>query len=91
MLPMPGFVAPKLLWLKRHEPQNWSAMAGLLMPKDYVRFWLTGEKATDMVDAAGAWLLDQASRGWNAGALAALGLPHRCCRHSTNPSRPLGG
>lgn len=74
VLPMAGFTAPKLLWLARHEPEILAALKALLLPKDYVRLWLTGETATDPCDAAGAWLLDEATRAWSPRAAAAVGL-----------------
>ena len=55
---MPGFTAPKLLWLARHEPDVLGRARHLLLPKDYVRFKLTGGFATDMCDASGTLLLD---------------------------------
>jgi xylulokinase len=60
-----GFTAPKLLWLRKHEPRSYDALKTLLLPKDYLRFWLTGERATDMSDAAGTWLFDQGRRAWS--------------------------
>jgi xylulokinase len=74
VLPMPGFTAPKLLWLARHEPETFRATRTVLLPKDYVRLQLTGELATDMSDAAGTWWLDQAVRTWSDDALAASGM-----------------
>ncbi|HEY8381316.1 MAG TPA: xylulokinase [Microvirga sp.] len=74
VLPMPGFTAPKLLWLARHEPATAAAIRTVLLPKDYVRLKLTGERATDLSDAAGTWWLDQARRRWSPEALAATGL-----------------
>jgi xylulokinase len=74
VFPMAGFTAPKVLWLQRHEPEIFARIATLMMPKDYVRFWLTEEKASDMCDAAGAWLLDEASRRWSTRAADAVGL-----------------
>jgi xylulokinase len=71
VLPMPGFTAPKLLWLARHEPDIFHAIRTVVLPKDYVRLRLTGELATDMSDAAGTWWLDQAGRSWSDAALAA--------------------
>jgi xylulokinase len=71
---MPGFTAPKLLWLKRHEPENFARVATVVLPKDYLRFRLTGEIATDVSDAAGTLWLDQAKRGWSDVVLAATGL-----------------
>ena len=72
--PMAGFTAPKLLWLRRHEPQTFARLACVLLPKDYLRLCLTGEKRTDMSDAAGTWWLDEAARRWSPEALAASGV-----------------
>jgi xylulokinase len=72
--PMAGFTAPKLLWLSRHEPEIFRSLETVLLPKDYIRFKLTGERVTDMSDAAGTWWLDQAARDWSDAALAATGL-----------------
>ena len=69
--PMPGFTGPKLLWLSRHEADNRRRIACVLAPKDYLRLALCGERATDMSDAAGSWLLDEATRAWSAQAIAA--------------------
>ena len=67
-----GFTAPKLLWVREKEPQSWARTAHLLLPKDYVRFRLTGERATDKADGAGTLLMDTAARAWSEEALAAL-------------------
>ena len=72
--PMAGFTAPKLLWLSRHEPDIFVKIACVLLPKDYLRLCLTGEKRTDMSDAAGSWWLDEAARRWSSEALAASGV-----------------
>lgn len=69
-----GFTAPKLLWLARREPGTLARTASLLLPKDFVRLRLTGERATDPSDAAGTWLFDQAARRWSARAIAAIGI-----------------
>jgi xylulokinase len=66
-----GFTLPKMLWVKDHEPDIWSRVRSLLLPKDYVRFMLTGDKATDMADASGMLLLDVANRKWSQEMLAA--------------------
>ena len=71
---MPGFTAPKLLWVAKHEPQVFAQIAKVLLPKDYLRLRLTGEYATDMSDAAGMLWLDMARRDWNDDLLAATGL-----------------
>ncbi len=72
--PMAGFTAPKLLWLRRHEPETFARIACVLLPKDYLRLCLTGERRTDMSDAAGSWWLDEAERRWSPDALAASGV-----------------
>ena len=59
-----GFQAPKILWLREEEPESFSRVASVLLPKDYVRLLLTGEKATDASDAAGTLLLDVRQRDW---------------------------
>ena len=69
--PMPGFTGPKILWLCHHEPETMARVRHLLLPKDYLRLKLTGERATDVSDAAGTWLLDQQARRWSRDALTA--------------------
>ena len=70
-----GFTAPKLVWVREHEPEIWGRIAHVLLPKDYVRLQLTGEHATDKADAAGTLLLDLAARDWSPAVLDALGIP----------------
>ncbi len=72
---LPGFTAPKLLWLRRHEPEIYDRIAYVLLPKDYVRLRLTGERATDAADASGTLLFDVAGRRWSDELMAALKLP----------------
>jgi xylulokinase len=72
---LPGFTAPKLLWLRRHEPEAYARIAHVLLPKDYVRLRLTGGRATDVSDASGTLLLDVADRRWSEALLAALEVP----------------
>jgi xylulokinase len=72
---LPGFTAPKLVWLRRHEPETWSRIRHVLLPKDYVRFRLTGERLIDMADASGTLLLDVAERRWSDEVCAALEIP----------------
>ena len=71
---MPGFTAPKLLWVSRHEPQVFARTARVLLPKDYVRLQLTGAAVSDMSDASGTGWLDVARRDWSDAMLAATGL-----------------
>jgi xylulokinase len=69
-----GFTAPKLLWVRDHEPEVWARIAHVLLPKDYVRLLLTGDYAVDVADGAGTLLFDLAARTWSAEVLAALGI-----------------
>lgn len=72
--PMAGFTAAKLLWIRKHRPEVFHRIAHVLLPKDYVRLWLTGAIASDVSDAAGTQLFDQAARAWWPDAIAAVGL-----------------
>jgi len=73
-LAMPGFTAPKLLWVRKHEPEVFARIAKVLLPKDYLRLKLTGGYASDMSDSAGTLWLDGAKRTWNDAMLGACGL-----------------
>ncbi len=64
-LPSPSYTAPKILWVRNHEPENFARLAHILIPKDYIRFRLSGEYATDMSDATGTGLLDPKQRAWS--------------------------
>jgi xylulokinase len=70
-----GFTAPKVLWLKRCEPAGYAMVAKLLLPKDFIRFKLTGCFASEVSDASGTSLFDVGARCWSAEILAALGIP----------------
>ncbi len=70
-----GFTAPKILWLRRHEPDVYARIHRILLPKDYVRYRLTGEWAIDAADASGTLLFDVAHRRWSEDVLAALEIP----------------
>lgn len=70
----PGFTAPKLVWVRHHEPHLWDKVAKVLLPKDYLRLWLTGEDVAEMSDAAGTAWLDTGARDWSDALLAATGL-----------------
>jgi xylulokinase len=70
-----GFQAPKILWLRDEEPENYSRVARVLLPKDYIRLRLTGDYATDASDAAGTLLLDIRGRDWSGEILDALEIP----------------
>jgi len=72
---LPGFTAPKLLWVRDHEPELYARVRHVLLPKDYVRLRLTGELATDVSDASGTLLFDVARRTWSDRVLSALEIP----------------
>jgi xylulokinase len=72
---LPGFTAPKIVWVRQNEPNVYERAAHILLPKDYVRFCLTGEYATEVSDASGTSLLDVAHRRWSKEMLTALELP----------------
>lgn len=69
-----GFTASKLLWVRNHEPENYEKCVTVLLPKDYIRFMLTGEKATEVSDASGMQLLDIAKRNWSDEVLDRLSI-----------------
>ena len=73
-LAMPGFTAPKLQWVREHEPDVYTRTARVLLPKDYLRLQLTGEAISDMSDASGTLWLDVGMRDWSDRMLAATGL-----------------
>jgi len=73
-LAMPGFTAPKLAWVAKHEPAIFAEVAKVLLPKAYVRYRLSGEMVEDMSDAAGTLWLDVGARRWSEALLAATGL-----------------
>ncbi len=68
---LPNFTLTKLLWVRENEPDNWKRVRHVMLPKDYVRFRLTGERATDVADASGTLMLDVARRKWSAEVLEA--------------------
>lgn len=81
-----GFTAPKLLWVREHEPALWERVATVLLPKDYLVYRLTGELGTEVSDAAGTLLLDVRRRAWSDEMLALLDLPRSMaplCRESS--------
>src|SRR6266571_2058887 len=69
---LPGFTASKILWLKKHEPKNFARLATVLLPHDYLNFWLTGEKVMEYGDASGTALLDVRKRKWSEAVLEAI-------------------
>lgn len=74
-----GFTAPKLLWVANNEPENWARVRTILLPKDYVRFRLTGERCVDVAGGSGTMLFDLAARTWSEEILEALGIDPSLC------------
>ncbi|KGT88864.1 xylulose kinase [Erwinia typographi] len=89
-LAMPGFTAPKLLWVARHEPAIFAQTASVLLPKDYLRWKMSGEKLSDMSDAAGTLWLDVAKRDWSDTLLSACGLTRDHMPQLVEGSEPAG-
>src|ERR1043166_4730844 len=69
---LPGFTASKILWLKKHEPKNYKQLGTVLLPHDYLNFWLTGERVMEYGDASGTALLDVKKRKWSEAILEAI-------------------
>ncbi len=74
VIAMPGLSAGKVAWLRKHEPELFGRIASVMLAKDYVRLWLTGEIVTDMSDAAGTQMFDERRRQWSERVVAAVGL-----------------
>jgi xylulokinase len=72
-----NFTLTKFLWVRKYEPENWKRVRSVMLPKDYVRFRLTGERAIDMADASGTLMLDVANRRWSQEMLAAAEIPEK--------------
>jgi len=72
---LPGFTAPKILWVRKHEPDIYAKTSHILLPKDYVRFHLTGEYAVDKADGSGMILFDLKKRDWSKELLKTLDIP----------------
>jgi len=89
-LAMPGFTAPKLAWVRQHEPDVFARTATVLLPKDYLRLKLTGEKVSEMSDAAGTLWLDVGRRDWSDAMLEATGLTRAHMPRLVEGSAPSG-
>ncbi len=87
---MPGFTAPKLLWVAAHEPEIFRRISKVLLPKDYVRLRLTGELASDLSDASGTLWLDVAARAWSPELLAASRLDRAQLPRLVEGTQPAG-
>ena len=88
--PMPGFTAPKLLWVRRHEPDVFARVATVLLPKAWIRFRITGERIEEMSDASGTLWLDVGRRDWSDAALAATGLSRAAMPRLVEGGAPAG-
>ena len=86
----PGFTAPKLLWLREEEPQNFARIDKLMLPKDYINYRLTGVHSTDMSDASGTLLLDVRTRQWSQAMLSTCGLRERQMPRLHESYEPVG-
>ncbi|HRF94998.1 MAG TPA: xylulokinase, partial [Aggregatilineales bacterium] len=71
-----GFTAPKILWVREHEPDIYAQCAHILLPKDYIRYCLSGDYAMDMADGSGTLLMNVADRTWSQDVVGALDIPH---------------
>ncbi len=87
---LPGFTLPKLLWIRRHEPQIWARAESILLPKDYIRFRLTGEAATDLGDASGLLLLDVDRRRWSDAAISLFDIKPSLLPRLVESGAPTG-
>jgi len=85
-----NFTVTKLLWTRENEPENWKRVRSVLLPKDYVRFRLTEEKATDVADASGTLLLNVAQRQWSAEVLQAAEIDRSLLPRSMNRRKSAG-
>ncbi len=88
--PLTNFTLTKLMWIRENEPENWRRVHSVMLPKDYIRFRLTGEKATDVADASGTLMLDVARRAWSDEVLAGAGID-RALLPSLHESRAVCG
>ena len=86
----PGFTAPKLAWVRANEPEIFARVAKVLLPKDYLRLWLTGETISEMSDSAGTAWLDVANRRWSPELLAATGLDEEHMPRLVEGTEPAG-
>ncbi len=85
---LPGFTAPKVVWVQENEPEVWAKAAKILLPKDYIRYRLSGTFATDVSDASGMSLLDVGRRAWSGEMLAACGIARSMLAEVTESTVP---
>jgi xylulokinase len=89
--PASGFMAPSMVWLERHDPGRLDAAAAAVMPKDYLRYQLTGEVATDVSDASATALFDISAREWSTDLCTRLGVPERLLPRLLDSADLAGG
>jgi sugar (pentulose or hexulose) kinase len=88
-----GFTASKIAWLKQHEPANYERLAAMLLPHDYINFWLTGERKTECGDASGTAYFDVRRRRWSTEVLRAIdesGRLEQCLPALVQADEPVG-
>ena len=88
--PLEGFTAPKLLWVREHEPDAYARIRRVLLPKDFVRLRLTGEAAADVADASGTALFDVAKRKWSGAMARDLDIPLEWLPRAVESPEPAG-
>jgi xylulokinase len=88
---LPGYTIPKLLWLKQNEPENFAKTTTILLPHDYINFWLSGVKRMEYGDASGMGILNVNTRQWlMKSAITSTPAYGRCCRRSAPRRRCMG-
>ena len=90
-IPLTGFWAPKLMWIKKHQPELFEKIALVIFPKDYIKFKLTGEISVDVTDASGSYLFDVANRRWSDKMFELCGLPRDIVTENILESQDVAG
>ncbi len=90
-IPLTGYWAPKLMWIKRHQPEVFEKIAQVLFPKDYLKFMLTGEISLEVTDASGSYLFDVANRKWSDEMFEICGLPRHIVSDNVIESQEVAG
>jgi len=90
-IPLTGYWAPKLMWVKKHQPELFDKVAQVIFPKDYINFKLTGEISLDVTDASGSYLFDVANRKWSDEMFELCGLPRDIVSDNVLESQDVAG
>jgi xylulokinase len=90
-IPLTGYWAPKLMWIKRHQPEVFEKIAQVLFPKDYLKFMLTGEISLEVTDASGSYLFDVANRKWSEEMFEICELPRHIVSDNVIESQEVAG